>query len=118
MHLSPYALWIPGLIALFVPIVAGLSSWRVISVQRANGRRAVEARLAALGEAPLSIERVPFSAVLVRTGLAGAVTVFRILARRPDGSDVNYEWAYEPALVARQPRSLKRLAHGIWIAIA
>lgn len=111
--------WTPALVAPLIAAAASWSWWSTIRRHRALGRKAIQARLTELGETPVSIERLPDWAVPERAGLAGAVTVFAVVSHRDDGLEVRREWAYEPALVGRQSRSLKhRAGGGVWIPLA
>ncbi len=103
---------------LIAPLASGFVIWSglcVRAVQRAHGRRAIEAELSRLGETALRIDHVPLHTLVDKAGLSGA-HVFRVAARAPDGSAKEHLWAYEPGLIkATRPDRLKRLAHGIWI---
>lgn len=114
---SRFLLLAPASLAFLGPVLVFGSWWWVRVTFRANGRRAIAQALADRGETPIEITDVPMSAVPQRAGLAAAPYVFRVLARDGKGHEASYDWAYEPALVARQARSLKRLAHGIWIPL-
>src|SRR5690242_341337 len=105
-------------LALMIPLVTGLamiSSSFAVAKQRARGRDAVEAKLASLGETPISIESVPVAGLMTRTGLSAPASAFRIVTLSTNGRRTTPEWVYEaPLITARRPAALKRLAHGIW----
>ena len=116
MTLSRFAPILPVAVSTLFIVVGGASAFWTVARFRRNGRRAIEQELARRGESPISISSVPLSALPERTGLASGF-VYRIAARNADGAETSYMWAYEPALIARQPRALMRLAHGIWIPL-
>jgi hypothetical protein len=103
--------------AIIAPLISGLAIWSVFgvrAVQRAAGRKAVEAELARLGERAVAIE----DAALHGLPTAGLVAghVFRVDACDAKGAAITHLWAYEPGQIRTQrPQKLKRLAHGIWI---
>ncbi len=109
---------VTSLIGSMTAIVAASSSFFTRKRFRRNGRRAVEQELARRGETPTLIAEMPISALSGRTGLGAAAFLFHVEARTTDGAPRVYEWAYEPALVARQRRALKQFAKSVWIPLA
>ncbi len=118
-HHLPIGAFVP---VLFAPLLGGLVIWTSIYIaarQRKAGRMAVEAKLASLGETPISIEFVPITKLASHAGLT-AMGAFRISARLPDGREATHEWAYQPSLLTTgRGAALKYLTKsGIWIALA
>ena len=105
--------------ALLVALMAPLQFWNLYRIRRLWRRRgaaAIEALLASRGERALGDIR-PVSGALahnLRPGLSGAAVVFKVDALAADGAQRQYDLAFEPG----GGGSLKRLAHGIWIAPA
>jgi hypothetical protein len=100
------------------PLFSGLAIWsalRMRAVHRKRGRQQVERLLASRGEALVAIKTVRISPFRPTAGLSAA-EIFEVHARRADGEEQVYEWAYEPRVFPWQTEGLKRLAHGIWIA--
>jgi hypothetical protein len=93
-------------------IAMSMSSLWLILAQRARGRRAIEARLAALDETPGEISHGPFYGSWWGTaGLTAGAVIYRVVARSDAGEDRLHEWAYDR-------HGLKTFAHGIWIPVA
>jgi hypothetical protein len=98
--------------------LGGWSLYRGRVVHRRKGRQAVERTLADRGETLVSIAEAPMSALMSRAGIGGPAVLFHVVAQTSDGALRTYDWVYERALLGGQPRGLKRLAHGVWIALA
>ena len=116
MPLAQIAPWLPSLVAL----LGGLAIWGVLwlrAVHRKRGRQRVEHMLGSRGETLVAIKTLPFSSLPIGTGLTSTL-IYRVVARKPNGEEQTYEWAYEPRVFPWQTDGLKRCAHGIWIALA
>jgi len=106
------------LLAINLLIVGGvLAGWRTHRLIRAKSVKAVEAEIARRGDRPVAIETVPLRALTARTGLSGA-HVFRVTVRTAQGEETVHTWAYDVGLFADRRHALKRLSHGVWIALA
>jgi hypothetical protein len=116
MPLAQIAPLFPSIVALLGGLGIGSALW-LRAVHRKRGRRLIERRLASRGETLVAIKTLPFTSLPIGTGLSSTL-IFRILARKPDGEEQTYEWAYEPRVFPWQTDGLKRCAHGIWIALA
>jgi hypothetical protein len=101
------------------PLVIGLSIWVGVAVRFAYRTRALQAvlrKLASRGETLVAIRDLKVSKLTTTTGLLSN-DVFEVVARTPEGGEQIYEWAYEPRVFPWQSEGVKRLAHGIWIAV-
>jgi hypothetical protein len=120
MHGSVIPVPIVPLTTTAISISALLIGWRMVLAQRARARRAIEARLAALGETPVEITNRPrYGSWWGTSGLTGGAVLYRIVARTAAGELRTYEWAYD-LVPGRGLRAggLKTFAHGIWIPVA
>jgi hypothetical protein len=117
MTIHQFAPNIPvALSSLLAVVASGWSLWRVKYAYRARGRREVERMLASRGEILVDIKDLPLSSPLPKTGLS-TIVIFEVRARTSDGDERICEWAYEPRVFPWQTEGIKRLAHGIWIAV-
>jgi hypothetical protein len=106
------------LLAINLVIVGGvLAGWRTHRAMRAKGVKAIEAEIVRRGETPVAIESVPLRSLMERTGLSGA-HVFRVTTRTAQGEEAVHMWAYDVGMFTDRGHALKRLSHGVWIALA
>ncbi|THD61596.1 hypothetical protein [Phenylobacterium sp.] len=112
MHLPAITV---SMAASLIAVLAATSSIWSLALRRRQGRKAIEARLAGLGETVVEISNKPFyRAAWGTAGLTAGAVIHRIVSRTAVGEERVREWAFDPAASG----GLKTFAHGIWIPLA